>query len=354
MSADPETAMTATDEAGRFTFLGIPPGQYVARILKTPRPASSGATELTQAVRTGSGVGGITVIGASSSLPGLPADPTWWAETPVSVGERPVEGVSLTLRQGLRISGRVEFVGNSTRPAISRLGSVTIERADGSSANTVATSSRFGRIDAQGNLSTYGQVPGHYLVRMSSAVPGWYFAGAMLGGRDVSVTPLELTDAHVEGVVLTFTDTPLAEISGTVTLDRAGADEDATVVVFPANPNLWTKTYEGARNLRSVAVTRGSRYVAGNLPPGEYFVAGVAGPPPLAGCGDAGAAREVGCAREDRARRKEDSGRSRQRRQRAAEPEDGRRDPVTGRTCRRISRRRRNVMRGRRCRPVLA
>jgi hypothetical protein len=115
---------------------------------------------------------------------------------------------------------------------------------------------------------------------MLSSPPGWHFAGAMLGGRDLSVTPIELKDAHVEGVILRFTDTPLAEISGTVVLDRAVTDPEATVVVFPTSPAMWTNVGETPRNLRSVGVTRGNRYVVGNLPPGDYFVAAVAGPPP--------------------------------------------------------------------------
>jgi protocatechuate 3,4-dioxygenase beta subunit len=280
MTADPETSMTATDENGRFTFLGIPPGQYVVRILKAPRTVSTGATELTQSVRTGSGAGGgISIIEAAPRT--LPNDPTWWAEAPVTVGDRPVDGVSLSLREGIKLSGRVEFVGSAPRTDLRGFGAVYIERADGSPANTTTTYSlRYGRIDGQGNLSTYGQVPGQYFVRVSGAPPGWYFAGAMLGGRDLSVTPIELKDAHIEGVVLRFSDTPLAEISGAVVLDRTAADPEATVVVFPTSPAMWTNVGDTPRNLRSVGVTRGNRYVVGNLPPGDYYVAAVAGPPP--------------------------------------------------------------------------
>jgi protocatechuate 3,4-dioxygenase beta subunit len=239
MSSDPEIADTASDQDGRFTFLGITPGQYAIRVLKLAPPSA----------------------------------PSFWAETPVTVGDRAVTDVTVSLRRGLRISGRVVFEGSAERPADPRLG-VKVERADGTTSTNLSLA--FGTADAQGNFSTYGQLPGKYFIRVPVAPAGWNFVGAMLGGRDVSVMPLDLLDADVEGVVLTLSDKPLAEISGTVTVDRGSIDPTLSVLVFPTDKQLWTNNGESPRNLRTVAIGRNGRYSATNLPPGNYFVAAVA------------------------------------------------------------------------------
>ena len=122
----------------------------------------------------------------------------------------------MQLRNGLHVRGRARFEGaaSATPP---RFG-LYIESADGAApANLTLQTSQ---VDAQGTFVTTGRRPGSYLLRVmvsaASSSRGWFFKGAMLGGRDISVVPVDLRDADVDDVVLIFSDRPNAEISGVV------------------------------------------------------------------------------------------------------------------------------------------
>jgi hypothetical protein len=97
----------------------------------------------------------------------------------------------------------------------------------------------------------------------------------MLGGRDISVVPVELRDADVDDVVLIFSDRPNAEISGVV-VNTNGPDASASVIVFPVDRERWTNTGVRPRALRLVGTDSRGGYRVSDLPPGEYFVAATA------------------------------------------------------------------------------
>lgn len=272
-SSDPEVAITTTDTAGRFVFLGVTPGQYAIRALDVPR-ARSTPSSTTSTVQTAGGSGGTVLMMSSGTPTPIPDAPVLWTDTPVSVGERDVADVAVTLRPGVRISGHVEFEGTAERPDVStRPPSVMVMRADGQRAGGYSPI-QSARIDADWRLTTYGQVPGQYVLQVSS-LPKWHLAGAFVGGRDVSILPLDLSGKDVDDLVIRFTDTPPASITGVVTNARAQPDETASVIVFPADRRLWTNSGPSPRNLRSVGTSRGGRYTVDGLPAGDYLVAAV-------------------------------------------------------------------------------
>ena len=221
-------------------------------------------------VQTAGGSSGILLAGGPRGL--LPETPTLFADAPVSVGSQDVD-VSVALRQGARVRGRLEFSGSAPRPALDRGSTVYVDPADGTTSANFSLQS--GRIDASGNFNTYGQAPGRYFIRMPFPFSGWTFVGAMHQGRDLSVVPLELGDADVNDVVLKFTDAPPNELTGYVRNDR-GADPDASVVVFPTDPALWTNAGIRPRNLRLTGVDASGRYRVTALPAGSYYVAATA------------------------------------------------------------------------------
>src|SRR5262249_26844499 len=121
-----ESAATAvTDAAGRFTFLGVPQGNYTLKAQKNARPGAGGPL-VTSIVRGADGQTSMMtyVTGSTQTLlNGVPTDftigagaDTMWAQVPVSVGDQDVTGLGVTLRQGLRASGRIVFEGSAAPP----------------------------------------------------------------------------------------------------------------------------------------------------------------------------------------------------------------------------------------------
>jgi len=251
-----DVAGTLTDAGGAFTFLTVPAGDYVLKVVQIPRPAVASA--LTTSFAIGSGMTVMTSGSPSPEPPPIPAEPTLWAAVPVSIGDTDVSGMSVVLRTGLRVSGRVEFEGAAERPAPAQLSRipVLIEPVDGQLDRSVTPP---GRIDAKGQFTSYGVPGGRYYVRAPTAPQGWTFKGAFLGERDISDVPLELDATDVSDVILTFTDRP-ASLSGTVQLTERSARDGVAVIVFPADSKAWMDTGANPRRMRRVATSASGAY----------------------------------------------------------------------------------------------
>jgi hypothetical protein len=272
LSLEIDAASTVTDRNGLFTLIGVPPGQYVLRITKVPRPAQGAAT--TTVVSSGTGTMMMSTLGdPPAGAPPIPTDPTLWALQPIAVGRTDVANVTIGLRTGLRVSGRVEFDGAKEKPTAQMLGRlpVTIEPIEG---RGTLPGILPGRIDpATSQFTTYGLPGGRYFVRIGGAPPGWTFKSATYQGRDVSDVPLDLDASDAAGVVITFTD-QATELSGTAQGARGG-DPDATIIVFPSDNTGWVNTGLNPRRIRSIRSGPNGAYKVSGLPPGSYFVAAV-------------------------------------------------------------------------------
>ncbi len=270
--ADAEIAQTVSHADGRFAFLGVPPGDYAIRAVRIPRDATPADLPASTTVATAGGTGGTIVT--PDRVRQLPSRPTLVADTPVSVGDQGAFDITVPLRVGRAIRGRVQFEGTAKPP---RFESITpyVEPADGR--DQAAVTQILGRVDAKGSFASYGQQPGQYYVRVPYfRAPGWYFHAALLAGRDLSTTPVDLVDQDVEDVVLLFRDRPLASLVGTVTDDRSQPQTTPTVILFPVDPQRWIDTGRYARTLRSAGAGVNGQYAVDNLPAGEYFVAAIA------------------------------------------------------------------------------
>ena len=272
-----EAATAITDATGAFTFLGVTPGQYTLRVQRVPdRPAPTpGSSSMATIIQTGTST--ISSGGGVTRPPERISDePTLWASMPLAVGNSDISGISVTLRTGARVSGRVQFDGSTKPPAADRLETMTvmIESSDGRTTGAVTSlQARTARVDTEGRLNSYQLPPGSYILR---AIPptGWTFASAMRDGRDVSVEPLDVSDADVTDVVIRFTDRP-SELAGTVSTDAAATNDELTVVVFPVDARGWTNYGPTPRRLPSTNQDGSGPFVFTGLPDGEYYVAAI-------------------------------------------------------------------------------
>jgi protocatechuate 3,4-dioxygenase beta subunit len=264
LSFDPDVATAVTDSTGSFSFLAVPAGQYVIQTTRVARPRPVTVTP---------GGNVTTMMPAVASGAPQPAEPTLWVAMPVSVGGQDIQGLTLMLREGVTVSGRVEFTGiNAERPTAQRLTQipVAIEPADGQQRSN---SNLQARIDGNGTFKISGVLPGRYLVR-SSSPPGWILHSAMAHGVDVADVPLDLTEKDGGGIVLRFTDR-FSQLSGTVRGTKEG-DEDPAVVVFPADAQQWRNYGFSSRRMRmSRAPAPAGAYTVGTIPAGEYFVVAI-------------------------------------------------------------------------------
>ena len=188
---------------------------------------------------------------------------------PITVGDKDLVDVSLTLHRNSRVSGRVEFDGTSDKPPLGWLGQLLrLDPVDG----------RFERltfqIEPDGALSATAP-PGRYFVRLDTGVAAtqlgaWTLKSAMVGGRDVSDVPVTVAGSDITGLVVTLTD-QASVLTGTVRDSRNAADVTATVLLFPTDRALWTDYGAVPRRLRTARTDRRGAFSIPGLPAGEYY-----------------------------------------------------------------------------------
>ncbi|MFI5177742.1 MAG: collagen binding domain-containing protein [Vicinamibacterales bacterium] len=232
-----ENADAMTDAHGAFTFLGVPAGRYV--------------------------------IGTS------PAGATPWVSADVTVADRDLTDLALSVHPGIRISGRVVFDGATAPPSAELIQQASIARL----AHLVPT----GYADPPGavlapdrSFVTPEYAPGRYLVLNQGIGPVWTLRSALLDGRDVSTVPLELTNGDVSNLVLTYTDRRTT-LTGIVRLGPDVAAISTEVVVFPGDYRAWLQeglpSHLPSRQTRVAHTTANGAFLFAGLAPGEYLVA---------------------------------------------------------------------------------
>jgi protocatechuate 3,4-dioxygenase beta subunit len=244
-----ETAVTTTNAAGAFTFLGVPPGQYVLKAWTLPV---------------------VLVIGRDP----MPADKTLWSELAVTVGDTPLTDLTATLRPGLTIAGRVIFEG--TAPAPNPAQAQTALSVAFEPVWPLAFTNRLGvRANANGEFITQGLPRGTYVPILPNQFGqrGWYFESAKLGGRDLFVEPIVLDSENVSGIEITFSDRR-TELTGVVTNATGAPDAAAAVVVFPAEYQRWIERGLSPLASRTTLASQTGTYFM-QMRPGDFLVAAV-------------------------------------------------------------------------------
>ena len=243
--ADGDGLSTTTDRRGAFVFPAVPAGHYALRV---NRGQSSG----------NAGRGGVE-----------PA--MFWVDLPLAVGAEDIEHLGVTANAGLRLSGRLEFEGDPSRPRGSlqavQILIVPADVAAGTLAQPVVA-----RADASGEFTSPPLPGGRYYVRIAASPSGWMFKAATLEGRDVTDTPLTVA-ADTSNVSIQFTDR-WSGLSGRVQADRGSAG-DIAVIVFPTDIEAWGSSGVAPRRLRITRVNAGTGEYAFNLPAGDYYVIAV-------------------------------------------------------------------------------
>jgi hypothetical protein len=98
---------------------------------------------------------------------------------------------------------------------------------------------------------------------------GWHLKAVIYDGQDITDAGMEFTPGRTyEGLQIIFTQ-KATDLSGLVTDDRGKPVLDATVVIFPANKDLWT--YQ-SRYLRALRPDTNGKYSIKSLPPSDEYL----------------------------------------------------------------------------------
>ena len=229
---------------GRFAFAGIPPGRYLLEVF--PAESSKGL----------------------------------WASLVVVVADRDVSDLAVPLGPGATLRGRVEFSGGAPRPdrdtiQAARVGLMAVEF-------TPAMFTRLGQagsigypatIDRNGAFIIQGLPPGRYIVMASGFGQAWTAIESVRTNDGMSQDPLVTVDlSGTDSVVVTMSDTALATLEGTFTLDKYESPTDTRVMMFPVDRTHWASPLAAPGRFAFTGLSTAPAFRFDAVPPGDYHV----------------------------------------------------------------------------------
>lgn len=231
---------------GRFQFLGVTPGKYFL-----------------------------------NAIPTTPGNRTPWASTAVTVADRNVEDLVVTVGNGVTVKGRVEFSGPAARPTDEvlekvrvSLNPIDISMGMFTSMGNAGTIGHGTTLDANGVFSVDGLAPGRFLV--SAGVPGspWHTERlAAVGAATLDNVVTIEAGAEVD-LLIVMSYAPPAMLTGTVSIarERYEAPGSVRMVIFPSDPARWLvpERYPGQFKWSGASAEGVFRFI--DMAPGDYYV----------------------------------------------------------------------------------
>ena len=264
------------DVQGEFKYGNLPPDRY--RIVARARRGSSDpGVPPPGAVVRGGGRGGF----APPTPPGSTTGELLYAIADVDVRGQDVKGVSLQLRPGGTISGKLVFdSGGTALPddftgfgvGLAIVGGSYISSSGSTRVGNALSSTPPVGIEDDGTFAVTGIGPGLFYVNCTiptKLTSIWKLRSAIVDGRDLLDTRVEGPVVQLTGVTLTLSD-KRNELSGTLLSGSGQPVPEYYVVAFSADRANW---WPGSRRNMSTRPSTDGRFVFADLPAGEYLVA---------------------------------------------------------------------------------
>jgi hypothetical protein len=99
----------------------------------------------------------------------------------------------------------------------------------------------------------------------------WQLKSVTAGGRDAFNAPLDIKDADVSDIVITYTDR-IGRMEGQVRNAAGALAANASVVLFPADYRAWIANGMNPRRVRTARSGSTGTYVLVNLVAGDYLI----------------------------------------------------------------------------------
>lgn len=243
---------TRLSQTGTFSFRSVVPGNYTllatAKVLEPQAPDQA-------------------PMPASQSLP--PVTPRRiWAEADVFVDGVAPSMVSLTMQDGLSLSGAITFQGTAPQPSGNQRVRVMMNPL-GSTLQSLGLGNLSADVDVSGRFTINGVIPGRYRVSASGA-QGWSVKSVMASGVDVLDFPFDIAAGEATpNVTIQFGDRN-TDLKGVLTDATGAPSSNYSVVIFPDDQRYWVPF---ARRMQSTRPATDGKFAFVGLPPGEYRIA---------------------------------------------------------------------------------
>lgn len=204
-------------------------------------------------------------------LPGLPGSQRrLWAQADVFVDGSYAPAITLSMQEGLSISGSLAFNGSSPLPAANQRVRVTLSPL-GQPLSSIGIGTLSAQADPSGRFTIAGLVPGRYRVSASGA-SGWSVKTALANGIDVLDFPLEVSPTEPPPALSIQFGDRTTELKGTMKGPDGQPASAYSVVIFPEDQRYWVPF---ARRMRSARPATNGQFGFTGLPPGDYRLAAV-------------------------------------------------------------------------------
>ena len=276
-----EAATTLVEPGGDFTFLNVPAGDYMLIAQRTlleysQRTRFGGSQELprTPGLVPGPSTG---ISGIASAPPGTQVlsssgagDRSFFAHMPLAIGDADITGLSIPLRRGVALRGRVAFEGKGNPP---NPVSIVAEPADGNPALGMHQSGARVQPGSADEFAFAGLPPGRFLIRVLGLTPLYAVQSIRSGSSDLTDRAIDATaGGGISDLIITLTDR-VAAIDGLVQSD--GPPGLKTVIAFPADRQLWSAYGLSAPRFKTAPVKNDGSFKIVNIPAGDYLLVAV-------------------------------------------------------------------------------
>jgi protocatechuate 3,4-dioxygenase beta subunit len=230
------------EQGGQFRISSVPPGRYFAQVRSNPRgPGGRGG---------GRGGNGLDEF----------------ARQEITVGGEDLNGVVIVTAPGGRITGQIVSDTGTLAQLRQQQVAVTARAAD-----VEVLGPGGGGGAARVNNDWTFEIAGVFDPRLLrvNLPQGWYLKAVMLGGQDVTDTPLDVSPGQtLSGVQIVVTD-KASEVNGRVIDGRGQPVTDVTIIVFADDDNRWT--YQ-SRFVRTARPDQDGRFQIRGLPAHDSYL----------------------------------------------------------------------------------
>ena len=193
-----------------------------------------------------------------------PAGAALFAVFPADVMGTDIQGISMTLRPGARVDGRIAVEARRAKPPMLSTLRVRAPFSDGNAFGDALT----GTVQPDGSFAIRGLMSGVHQFVLDGLQPPWVLKSVLLRGSDVTDVEVPVGEREqIHDLRITITDAA-SVVSGVVRNARDLPVANVGVMVFSKVPLFWVRT---SRRNRMTYTDRDGKFSVPGLPAGEYL-----------------------------------------------------------------------------------